>query len=40
MKRRGVFDRILYGAILMLASELLGPVPVLGAVLEFVGFVL
>ena len=43
MKRRSdrkIYDKLLVGAILMLAAEVLGPVPLLGPIIEFMGIVL
>ena len=43
MRRRkdsDIYDRIAMGALLMLAAEILGPVPLIGAVIELIGFVL
>lgn len=43
MKKRAgksIYDKILLGALFMIAAEILEPIPVLGAILKIVGFVL
>ena len=37
---RDIYDKILVGAILMLAAEVLGPIPLIGRVVSLLGLVL
>lgn len=35
-----IYDKLLVGAVLMLAAEFLGPVPLIGPIIQIVGMVL
>lgn len=37
---RDIYDKILLGAVLMLAAEVLGPVPLLGPIIRLAGLIL
>ncbi|GEM_PF-2741929 len=38
--KRTIYDKLVLGAVFMLAAEILAPVPLVGPIIELMGFVL